>query len=75
MMIREYLQNRANQAQALSADPSLVICVEPMKTDAGDNAGKILSLLRRAMANPERSLVVATGDSVVFGFSRPQLKS
>ena len=65
---RAAVQDRLGLAQTVALDPSAVFCIEPFSSLTNGNAQRLGNLLARVMANPDRALVVATGEAFVFAF-------
>jgi ABC-type lipoprotein export system ATPase subunit len=67
--MRNEIQDRLVLAQSVAADPATIFCVEPFNSLDGEGSERMGKLLTRVIRNPDRALVVATRDSLVFAFA------
>lgn len=62
-------QQRVAIARALVHDPSLVICDEPTSNLDHRSGERMMNLLRDVAATADRTLIVVTHDTRIFGFA------
>jgi putative ABC transport system ATP-binding protein len=62
-------QQRVAIARALVNDPKLLICDEPTSALDGHTGHQVMDLLKTIAHQPDRSVVIVTHDSRVYGYA------
>lgn len=71
----QFLEQRIRQGWDLAHDSKLLLCRVPAGELENNNSQKALNLLRAAMARPDHSLVLATAEGLIFGFTDQKAES
>ena len=62
-------QQRVAIARALVHDPKLIVCDEPTSALDAETGGRVMDLLRAVALDGNRSLIIVTHDTRIFGFA------
>jgi len=62
-------QQRVAIARALVHDPKLIICDEPTAALDSENGAKVMDILKKVAAKPDRCVIVVTHDNRIFKYA------
>lgn len=62
-------QQRVAIARALVHDPRLIICDEPTAALDSENGQKVMEILKKAAAKPDRCVIIVTHDNRIFKYA------
>jgi putative ABC transport system ATP-binding protein len=62
-------QQRVAIARALVHDPKLIICDEPTAALDSENGQKVLEILKKVAAKPDRCVIIVTHDNRIFKYA------